>query len=273
MEYASREILIREAAAVGVPIPPADSVSVKYALAISDFNLALGQWMRRFKRLNVFRRQCERQRDGIFLHVRSGTGFRNRNDVTVADSPGQSHGRRRAAMRRTDTSQSRITQQVGARSAERRIGHNRHAVLLTPWQHAALNAAVADTVRELIGRAAIALRNTEEVLHVTDREIGNSPGANLACRAQFLKHGHGVRDVGDAIRPMQEIKIEMIGAEALETRFTGARNAIAGHVVGPHLGHEKNAIALTGNRATYEFLRAVNLRRVDQRHPERKAGA
>ena len=54
--------------------------------------------MRCFQRLNLVRRQCQRQRDGVLLHVRSGTGFGNRNHVTVADRPGQSDGRRRAAM-------------------------------------------------------------------------------------------------------------------------------------------------------------------------------
>src|SRR5262249_21976847 len=103
-------------------------------------------------------------------------------------------------MRRTDTSQSGITQQVRARSAERRIGHDRHTVPLAPWEHVTLNAAVADTVRELVSRAEIALRNAEEILHVTNREIGNAPGANFARRTQFLEHRHDVRDIGDAVR-------------------------------------------------------------------------
>jgi hypothetical protein len=38
-------------------------------------------------------------------------------------------------------------------------------------------------------------------------------------------------------------------------------------------GHQKNAIALAGNSAANEFFRTVHLRRIDQRHPERKAGA
>ena len=41
----------------------------------------------------------------------------------------------------------------------------------------------ADVVRDLIGRAAIAVWNTEEVFHVADLEVGHAPGANLPRRA------------------------------------------------------------------------------------------
>ncbi len=72
---------------------------------------------------------------------------------------------------------------------------------------------------------------------------------------------------------MQEVEIEMVGAEAFEARLASARDAVSRHVVGPHFGHEENAIALAGDRTTNEFLGAVNFRRVDHRHSERKARA
>src|SRR4029079_14454278 len=166
-----------------VPIPPADNLNVKYALAIFAFSLTLGRRVRCFQRLNLVRRQCQRTRDGVLLHMRSGTGFGNRNHVTVADRPGQSDGRRRAAMRYTDAGQSGITQHACAGSAERRIGHDRHAVSLAPWQHVSLNGTVADAVRKLIGRATITLRNAEEILHIANTKVGDTPGTNLSCRA------------------------------------------------------------------------------------------
>src|SRR5262249_50611916 len=110
-------------------------------------------------------------------------GFGNCNHVTVADGPGQGNRGCRAAMGCSDTHKRGITQQLCARPAERRIGHYRHAVTLAPWEQVPLNAAVADTVRELICRAEIALRNTEEIFHVLDLEIGNAPCANLSRRA------------------------------------------------------------------------------------------
>src|SRR5215831_14331290 len=68
----------------------------------------------------------------------------------------------------------------------------------------------------------------------------------------------------------------MISAETGQARIASPRDAVACHVIGPHFRDYEYAVALTGNDAADQFLRpaiAVNLRRVDQPHPERKAGA
>ena len=43
--------------------------------------------------------------------------------------------------------------------AKRRIGNHRYAALLAPWQQVTLNAAAADVVQDLIGRAAMAVKH------------------------------------------------------------------------------------------------------------------
>jgi hypothetical protein len=66
----------------------------------------------------------------------------------------------------------------------------------------------------------------------------------------------------------------MISAETGEARLASARDTVSRHVTGPHLGDEEYAVALTGNHVANQFLGAavaVHLRRVYQRHPERKA--
>ena len=40
-----------------------------------------------------------------------------------------------------------------------------------PWQQVIFNSAVAEIARNLIGGAAIAIENTEQVFHVTDLEM------------------------------------------------------------------------------------------------------
>ena len=50
------------------------------------------------------------------------------------------------------------------RPSERRIGHQRHVVLLAPWQQVMFDAAVAEVIRDLIGRAAIAMWNMKQRL-------------------------------------------------------------------------------------------------------------
>ena len=68
----------------------------------------------------------------------------------------------------------------------------------------------------------------------------------------------------------------MISAETGEARLASARDAVSRHVIGPHLGDQEYAVALTGNCTADQFLGvavAVYLRRVDHRHPKRKACA
>ena len=68
-------------------------------------------------------------------------------------------------------------------TAERRISHDRQVVLLAPRQNIALNAAVVETVRDLISGAAMPVWNAEEIFHLANVEIGYAPGANLPGRA------------------------------------------------------------------------------------------
>src|SRR3981081_1820702 len=79
---------------------------------------------------------------------------------------------------------------------------------------------------------------------------------------------------------MQQIEIEMVGAETSQARLASPRDAIARHFTrhfpGLHLGHQEYALALTGNHVTNELLGAavaVVSRRIDQGHAERNACA
>jgi hypothetical protein len=53
----------------------------------------------------------------------------------------------------------RITQQRTTRSPKWGVRHYGYCVLRTPWQQVMFNGAVSETVGNLIGRAAIAMRN------------------------------------------------------------------------------------------------------------------
>src|SRR3954447_8075932 len=98
--------------------------------------------------------------------MRHRTGLGNRNDVAIADRPGERNSGCRAAVCCADMCKRGITQKLRIRAAERRVSHYRHAVLLAPWQEATLDAAIPQAVRQLIGCAAIAFLNTEEIFHV-----------------------------------------------------------------------------------------------------------
>src|SRR5260370_39259310 len=108
--------------------------------------------------------------------MRYGTRFGNCDDVTAADSPGQRNSGCRATACCANTCKRGITQQAGAGATKWRIGHYRHSVLLAPRQQVMFNAAVANVVKNLIGRAAIALWNMEQLFQVADLEVGHAPG-------------------------------------------------------------------------------------------------
>src|SRR5690348_7995541 len=106
--------------------------------------------------------------------MRHRPGFGNCNDITAADGPGQSYGSWRASVCCGNAPESGIAQQVGTEATKRRIRHHRHAVPLAPWQQVAFDAAATEVVIDLIGRAAIALWNAEQILHLRDCEVGHA---------------------------------------------------------------------------------------------------
>src|SRR5262249_30351481 len=109
-------------------------------------------------------------------------------------------------------------------------------MLLAPWQQVTLNAAVTDAVRDLIGRAAIALWSMEQVLHVAGRKVGHAPRSNLSRRAQIFKRFHNAREVSDPITPVQQIEIEVIGTETAKAGLASTRYTVVRHMSGQHLG-------------------------------------
>ncbi len=110
-----------------------------------------------------------------------------------------------------------------------------------------VQCAVAEAVRDLIGCAAVALWNTEEIFHLANREVRHAPGTNFARRAQVFKPDHHFSEISVPTWPVQQIEIEMIGAETGKARRASARHAVSGYITGRQFGDQKYAIALTGN--------------------------
>ena len=71
-------------------------------------------------------------------------------------------------MRSADLRQRGITYDEVVIAAERGIRHYRYTVLRAPGQKVALDATVAEAVRDLISRAALAIGNAEQIVHLAD---------------------------------------------------------------------------------------------------------
>ena len=138
-------------------------------------------------------------------------------------------------MRLANTRKRGITQHAGAWAAERRIRHYRQTVPRAPWQQVTFNAAVADVVNDLIGRAAIAVWNSKQIFHLADRKVGYAPGTNFSRRTETFEPRDKRGKLGARHRPVQLVEIEIIRTEARKARLAGARDAITFHLVGLHL--------------------------------------
>src|SRR5262245_10576855 len=129
-------------------------------------------------------------------------------------------------MRGANLRQRAVTCQEVVVAAERGVRHHRHVVLLAPWQHVTLDVTIVETVRDLVGRAALSVRYTEQIFHLTYIEIGYAPGANLPRCTELLECGHDMGELCAGHGRMQQIEIEIAGAEPSEARLASPRDAV-----------------------------------------------
>ena len=119
------------------------------------------------------------------MHRRAGFG--NCDNVAAADGPSQRDRSRRAAVSGTDLRERVIGYQATILATERRIRHDWQIVLRAPSQKVTLNTSIVETVRNLIGRAPMAVGNTEEIVHVADVEL-DTPQARIFPVARRLSN-------------------------------------------------------------------------------------
>src|SRR3954468_16648560 len=70
---------------------------------------------------------------------------------------------------------------------------------------------------------------------------------------------------------MQEIEVQIIGAEPLQTRGAGSERQVSSRVTRQHLTHEKYVLATLCDRLADELLGravAIHLRCIDEGHAE-----
>ena len=152
---------------------------------VTSSSLGCAEWSgkRCIQSLKVSRREGYRKRHSVFLDVRWRAGFGNCDNAPAANDPGQRNRGGRAIMHGGDLHQRAVAYHEVMVAAERRVRHHRHIVLLAPRQNRRLNVTVVETVRDLIGCAAMAVWNTEQIFHLAAVEVGYTPSANLSRRA------------------------------------------------------------------------------------------
>src|SRR2546421_53082 len=87
----------------------------------------------------------------------------------------------------------------------------------------------------------MAVWNTEQIFHLANVEVGYTPSANLSRRAQLFESCYNAGELRAGDWRMQQIEIEMVGAETSQARLASTRDAISRHLVGLHLGDQESA--------------------------------
>jgi hypothetical protein len=88
-----------------------------------------------------------------------------------------------------------------------------------------------------------------------DIEITDAGEADLACADQVLHGAHGLADRVIAL-PVEEIEIQAIGAQALQTALAGAQGAFVARVGRQNFTCQEDLVAPAGNRVAGEFFGA-----------------
>ena len=77
-----------------------------------------------------------------------------------------------------------------------------------------------------------------------------------------------------AAAPMQQVKIDTVGAEPLQAGLAGSNGALARGIRRQHLGDQEDFIATAGDRFAHHLFgtaRSIHFRRVDQAQAEIEA--
>lgn len=122
-------------------------------------------------------------------------------------------------------------------------------------------------VKHLVGLDVAAVGQTDQILHLVGVEIADAPMPDLAGLFQRLESRDRLSQ-RDAARPMQQIEIDAVGAQALQAVLAGALHAGARGVGGQHLRDQESLVAAPGNGLRHHFLGAaagIHFSGIDQR--------
>src|ERR1041385_9152997 len=128
-------------------------------------------------------------------------------------------------------------------AAERAVRDDGNPVLLAPRDHAVLDRALVEVVEDLVARDLAGAGNRERLVEVVVVEVRHAPRADLALGDELVERAERL---GEWVRaaPVEEVKIDVIGAQPAQARLARLlRTGVTG-VVRQHLRREKDAVAV-----------------------------
>jgi hypothetical protein len=185
----------------------------------------------------IFFRYFDLDRTCVVVDVRFVARFGNGDDPGLAQHPCERDLRRRRVVSLRDFLERRVVQQTPT-VADRCVGHGRHFILLAPWQEIKFDSA---------------------------------PAPNFSGGSKFFERFDSFAERDVIFSPMQQVKIDRIGAQASQTALTRFWQFRARCIVRVRFRNDEHAVALTRNCVRHNFFCAaitVHYRCIDQGHPE-----
>ncbi len=140
-----------------------------------------------------------------------------------------------------DFVQGRVIEQIAC-LANRAIRHQWQVAISAPQHEVELDAALFRVVQHLIGRAT----RVVQLDHVRDIKVGNTPGADFT---RFLQAFEGFDGFGQWVlaRPVQQIKVDIVGVHPSQACFARGRDTAAAGIVRVDLADHEYLVALPGD--------------------------
>src|SRR5947199_8409778 len=179
--------------------------------------------------------------------------FGNSNDSRLAQHPRERDLGRGRVIALRDLFERRVFEQ-SAPVTNRRVGHYWNLMLLAPLQETGFNLPVFKIVQNLIGGTCETVLDVEQLLHIVDIKIRDSPAFDLSSSPGFLECLDCLREPRASFSPMQKVKVDRVYSETFETAFTCFWQFCARRVTRIHFGDNKHAIALILDCIRYDLF-------------------
>src|SRR6267143_5417414 len=154
-------------------------------------------------------------------------------------------GRAETPRRSGDLAQHAAALRVGAGDAPGAQGgvrHGRDAMLFIPRPYGVLDRPLLHVVEDLVARDTTRAGDPGGGVQVGNVEVSHAPGENLAVALQRLERLDGVLQRVLA-GPVQQVAVEVVGAEAGERALAGLDRPLARGVLREYLRHQEHVIA------------------------------
>src|SRR5438094_10477311 len=122
------------------------------------------------------------------------------------------------------------------------------------WRKIEFDFAVLQVVEHLVRGAVAAVIKREQFFHVVNIEVRHAPAFDFSRGTELLKSLYRLLECWCPFAPVQEVKIDCVNAQALETAFAGLGQLRSRRMERINFRDNEHALALTFDRISDDFF-------------------